>query len=52
VLRRADLRDHPVDGPAIIQEYDTHIVVPPGSRARLDAHHNVLIDVGPTSTRS
>jgi N-methylhydantoinase A len=52
VLRRAELQARPIAGPAIIQEYDTHIVVPPGSSARLDDHHNVLIDLGPTSARS
>ncbi len=47
VIRRTDLHERTVPGPIIIQEYDTHIVVPPGSHACLDAHQNVVIDVGP-----
>lgn len=32
-----------VEGPVIIEEFDTTIVVPPNTRARLDAYGNVII---------
>ena len=35
-----------VQGPAIIEEYDTTIVVPPGCAARVDGAGNVLIEIG------
>jgi N-methylhydantoinase A/oxoprolinase/acetone carboxylase beta subunit len=35
-----------IDGPAIVQERDTTIVVPPGARAEVDASGNILIDLG------
>ena len=35
-----------IAGPAIVEEYDTTIVIPPGCSATLDAAGNVLIDVG------
>ena len=31
-------------GPAIVQEYDTTVVVPPGWTAVLDAHGNILLE--------
>jgi N-methylhydantoinase A/oxoprolinase/acetone carboxylase beta subunit len=34
-----------VDGPAIIQERETTIVVPPGARATTDGNGNIIIDV-------
>ena len=35
---------HAFDGPAILHQYDTTIVVPPGWRARVDARQNVHLD--------
>jgi N-methylhydantoinase A len=45
VITRADLAGQ-VEGPLIIEEYDTTIVVPPGTWASLDAMGNVLLNVG------
>ena len=46
VIRREELSASARPGPLIIQEYDTNIVVPPACAARLDAHGNVIIDIG------
>ena len=46
VIRRGDLNTTPRQGPLIVQEYDTNIVVPPGCSAALDDHGNVVIEVG------
>jgi N-methylhydantoinase A len=35
---------HAVDGPAILHQYDTTIVVPPGWHARIDARQNLHIE--------
>ena len=35
---------HAFDGPAILHQYDTTIVVPPGWHARVDARQNVHLD--------
>src|SRR5690606_30941779 len=45
VIVREDLHE-PLRGPLLIEEDDTTVVVPPGSRARLDDWGNILIDVG------
>jgi N-methylhydantoinase A len=44
ILQRPDLAQ-PVNGPAIVEEYDATCVVPPRARARLDAYGNVVIDL-------
>lgn len=44
VLRRADLRE-PVSGPALVEEDDTTIVIPPRCDAVLDEQGNVVIAV-------
>jgi len=44
VLGRSALAAAAVPGPAIVQEYDTSVVVPPGWSARLDAHGNILLE--------
>lgn len=44
VLSRRMLAAGACSGPAIIQEYDTAIVVPPGWSAALDAHGNILLE--------
>jgi N-methylhydantoinase A len=46
VLSRSRLGREPRPGPALIQEYDTTIVVPPGCSVGLDDHGNVVIDTG------
>jgi N-methylhydantoinase A len=46
ILGRGDLAT-PWRGPCIIEEYDATCVVPPGARAALDAHGNILIELGP-----
>jgi len=43
VVRRADLRSEDVAGPAIIEELDTTIVIPPQCTAALDDFGNVVI---------
>ncbi len=45
VLRRSDL-SQPRSGPLIVEEYDATCVVPPGTRAELDAGGNILIALG------
>jgi N-methylhydantoinase A len=35
---------HEFDGPAVLHQYDTTIVVPPGWHARIDARRNVWIE--------
>jgi N-methylhydantoinase A len=44
VYSRPDLEAGPVDGPAIVEEYDTTSVVRPGWRARLDARRNIVME--------
>lgn len=45
VRARAVLAGGRLAGPALIQEYDTTVVVPPGCAAALDGHGNVVIAV-------
>ncbi|MDA1082476.1 MAG: hydantoinase/oxoprolinase family protein [Gemmatimonadetes bacterium] len=45
VLSRNSLGRAPRPGPALIQEYDTTIVVPPGCTAAVDAHGNVILTI-------
>ena len=35
-----------IDGPAVIEQTDTTVLVPPGASARVDAYRNIVIDVG------
>ncbi len=44
VMARADLSG-PVEGPAIVEEYDATCLIPPGARAVLDRFGNIVIDV-------
>jgi N-methylhydantoinase A len=44
VLAREDLAAGAVDGPLIVREYDSTIVVPPGCRATRDELFNVVIE--------
>ena len=38
---------HWMDGPCIVEEYDATCVVPPGARASLDAHGNIVVELHP-----
>ena len=42
ILRRSDL-ETPRQGPCIVEEYDATVVIPPDSKAELDAYGNILI---------
>jgi N-methylhydantoinase A len=45
IYDRTDLHHgHAFDGPAVLHQYDTTIVVPPGWHARVDARQNVWIE--------
>jgi hypothetical protein len=35
-----------LDGPAIVNQYDSTTVIPPGIGARVDRSGNIVIDVG------
>jgi 5-oxoprolinase (ATP-hydrolysing) len=43
VVGRADLQGAPVAGPAIVEEFDTTVVIPPDCTAAVDAYGNVVI---------
>ena len=43
VISRSMLTGGKCHGPAIVQEYDTTVVVPPGWTAALDDHVNILL---------
>ena len=43
LIDRAGLLNGPVDGPAIIEEYDCTSVVPPGWTAQLDEWNNIIL---------
>ena len=45
VRSRQELTRTPANGPLLIVEYDTTVVVPPDCTARLDASGNIVIDV-------
>jgi N-methylhydantoinase A len=47
VLGRGCLGPAPRPGPAIVEEYDSTIVVPPDARVSRDDHGNVLIELDP-----
>jgi N-methylhydantoinase A len=44
IIDRPDLMT-PREGPCIVEEYDATCVIPPGARASLDAHGNIVIDL-------
>ncbi|MCH6591214.1 MAG: hydantoinase/oxoprolinase family protein [Proteobacteria bacterium] len=44
ILRRSNL-ETPRLGPCIVEEYDATVVIPPDSKAELDAYGNILIDL-------
>ncbi|HSV80306.1 MAG TPA: hydantoinase/oxoprolinase family protein, partial [Ramlibacter sp.] len=43
VVARAALRAGPLQGPLIVEEYDSTVVIPPGASAVADEHHNIVI---------
>ena len=45
VFGRDNLTDI-IDGPAIIEEYDATCLVPPGTQASIDAHGNIVLQLG------
>ncbi|MDQ6818107.1 MAG: hydantoinase/oxoprolinase family protein, partial [Actinomycetota bacterium] len=53
VYARAALGPEAVlEGPAIVEQMDTTVLIPPGSRARMDARLNLIIDVEAAVGRS
>lgn len=42
-------RNAVIDGPAIVEQSDTTVVIPPSMSARVDAYLNIVIDVGAAS---
>jgi N-methylhydantoinase A len=46
IYRRSDLAGRTIDGPAIVEEYDATVVIPPGCRASLDKLGNIDIELG------
>ena len=46
VLPRSALLESSLDGPVIIESYDSTVVVPAGCRVEGDAAGNMLIEVG------
>jgi N-methylhydantoinase A len=45
IVTRGQLCGGSFDGPLVIEEFDSTIVVPPGWRARLDALGNVMLEL-------
>ncbi len=45
ILRREDIGVSAIRGPAIIEQYDTTIVVPPGASVALDASGSIVIEL-------
>ncbi|MGI9658547.1 MAG: hydantoinase/oxoprolinase family protein, partial [Gaiellaceae bacterium] len=43
---------HEIAGPAIIEQYDSTTVMPPGVEATIDSHGNIVIDCTRASTRT
>jgi N-methylhydantoinase A len=52
VLARADLGKKPRVGPLLIDEYDATTLVPPGCRAHLDRHGNIVIETAARGRRA
>ena len=45
VFDRAALSKKPIEGPALIEQYDSTIVVPPATKATLDKRGNIIIEL-------
>ncbi|MDA0675665.1 MAG: hydantoinase/oxoprolinase family protein [Proteobacteria bacterium] len=43
VVARADLAGRSIEGPVIVEEYDSTVLVPPGATATVDARNNIVI---------
>ena len=52
VIRRADLRAGMIEGPAIVEELDTTVVIPPHCAVALDAAGNVIITLHEIAARA
>ena len=46
VVTREALAGRAHQGPLIVQEYDTSVVVPPHCTAALDDHVNIVLNIG------
>jgi N-methylhydantoinase A len=46
VIGRSDLKTASLSGPVLVQEYDTTVVVPPDCTVSIDAHTNIVIEIG------
>jgi N-methylhydantoinase A len=42
----------PLDGPCIVEEYDTTCLVPPGWTATLDRHGNIVLRYSSSRTQA
>jgi N-methylhydantoinase A len=51
ILARADLLHGPLEGPLIVEEFDTTVVVPPGWRAALDEFASIVLEPNPEASR-
>ncbi len=45
VLQRSALGEQWLEGPAIVEQYDSTFILPPKSRARLDVHGNIVVEL-------
>ncbi|MGG1662154.1 hydantoinase/oxoprolinase family protein [Brevibacillus sp. NRS-1366] len=52
VIDRADLMNTPVNGPLIVESYDSTIIVPPHASALSDRYGNIVIHVNATKEQS
>lgn len=46
VTTRAGLSDNPIQGPLIVEGYDSTAIVPPDCSAQLDKYGNIIINIG------
>ena len=52
VIERAALGNGTREGPLVVQEYDTSVILPPGCRATLDPLGNIILEIGRESSAS
>ena len=43
IISRKDIYKKPLQGPLIIEEYDSTVVVPPGWKAGIDRFENIIM---------
>lgn len=48
VLQRTNLGEHWLEGPAIVEQYDSTFILPPKARAQVDAHGNIVVELQAT----